>query len=134
MYGGIDMFWRKKRKSNTNICESLIYIRRHVAYKAKDCYEFVTKDGIIIKLDYYTKYPDIHICEVHFNDILVIPEFKIFNNVDDIRWCSWVEEAGKKENYNEVLVELKHFVDDLVEQDRCKKVEEIKEKIRKIGR
>lgn len=133
MYGGIIMFW-KKRKNDVNIYESLIYIRKNIAYKATDCYEFVTKDGIVIKLDYYIKYPNIHICEIHFNDVLVVPKFKIFNNVDDIRWCNWVEEAGKKESYSEVLLELKHFVDSLIEQDRCKKVEEIKEKIRKIGR
>lgn len=127
------MFW-KKRKNNVNIYESLIYIRKYIAYKATDCYVFVTKGGIVIKLGYYINYFNTHICEVYFNDVLVVPKFKVFNNVDDMRWCSWVEEAGKKESYSEVLQELKHFVDDLVEQDRCKKVEEIKEKIRKIGR
>lgn len=127
------MFW-KKRKNNVNIYESLIYIRKYIAYKATDCYEFVTKGGIVIKLGYYINYFNTHICEIHFNDVLVIPRFKIFDNTGDIRWCNWVEEAGKKESYSEVLQELKHFVDGLVEQDRCKKVEEIKEKIRKIGR
>ena len=99
--------------------------------------EYTYKGNPSIKICYKQSFQCNTICEVYFNDILVIPSFILFNVFDSpcvtTRWSDWVVERGKQQDYEEVLRNLSPIVMNIKKTKEELKEKEIQDNIDKIG-
>ncbi|MGL5458174.1 MAG: hypothetical protein ACRDBY_01005 [Cetobacterium sp.] len=91
-----------------------------------------------IKICYYEMESQFtFICEVYFNEVLVIPKFNLFSrfHTDCIttKWSDWVVEKDKQQDYENVLSNLKPIVMDIKKTKEELKEKEIQDNIDKIG-
>lgn len=124
--------------------ESHVFIKN--LYKYIDCYaieqdqhrsKFEYKvDMINVKIIYDSSSLYDCMCEIYFNDVLVVPltvMFPMYLESYSIKWCDWVIEAEKQDEYDNILLKARDILETIETKERTKKELESQEKIRKIG-
>lgn len=117
-----------------NLCKYIdCYAVRQDKYRNKFEYNV---DTVNVKIVYDVSSLRGYMCEIYFNDVLVVPSTEVFLSYYDtysIKWCDWIVESEKQYEYDNVLLKARDILEEIKTKERTKKELEIQEKIRKIG-
>lgn len=117
-----------------NLCNHIdCYAIKQDQYRSKFEYKV---DTVNVKILYDLNSLCGYMCEIYFNDVLVVPLSDVFPAYFDtrsIKWCDWIVELEKQHEYDNVLLKAQDILESIETKERTKKELEIQEKIRKIG-